>query len=88
MPKCKWTAEAAAAGLDARMPGKGDIDLSEWINSVLADKTLSRATLTECAQHARRVAKVMAGHAHMNPRKCLETVLKKLAAPAAASKEG
>ncbi len=82
-PKCAWTAEAAAAGLAARMPGDGDIDLAVLIRSWLADRSLTRATLAECAIHVRQLALVRAGGARLNPTKCLQKVLDKLTAPSA-----
>jgi hypothetical protein len=86
-PKCEWTAEAAAEGLAARMPGTGDIDLAELIRLWLADKRLPQATLTQCAIHVRQVAQVPVGGAYLNPRKCLEKVLKQLTAPQAPSED-
>ena len=81
MPKCKWTADATEAAIAARFPGTGDIDVAELIQSWLDDRTLKGDTLYQCASLIRKAAKVRAGGARINPRKCLQHILETITAP-------
>lgn len=72
---------AIESGASLKSAPKGDVDLAELIRSWLADKTIKSSTLTQYAGHARKVAKLQAGGARLNPRKCLETLLHKLENP-------
>lgn len=81
MPKCKWSEDQITAAVGKRFPGDGDIDLAELIRSWLDDRSLRGDTLYQCASLARKAAKVPAYGARLNPRKCLETVLKAITRP-------
>ncbi len=80
--RCQWgTEQESLDGFEARFPGGAPIDIAALIKSWLADPALDKETLYHCAAFARRAARCQVGGARLNPKGCLEKVLKILEAP-------
>ncbi len=80
-PLCKWSDDELTAALAARFPGTDPINMEALIASWLADGTLSRATLIQCAILARKATGIRAHRPRTKPRKCLTEIAAALAAP-------
>lgn len=73
-PACAWSATELAAAVAARFPGTAPVDLGALIAQWLADASLSRGTLSQCAVIAARLAGVSAAGSMLDPQAKLTAV--------------
>lgn len=66
-PRCGWSEDALAAAIEKRFPGGGDVDLVDLVDAWIADRSLSRKTLSDCSYLTCTLADKPKAGLYLNP---------------------